>query len=102
MVDIPVNLFAYLFRGNVKQLPGGSYEVLVNGRIYEVQLGDQSHYPLCACSVWSSEHLPCVHMFSAMTSKDKVEWDLLSPLYMQSVFCTIDGNGIIKTIYVIN
>jgi hypothetical protein len=95
MVDIPVNLFAYLFRGNVKQLPGGSYEVLVNGSVYEVQLGDQSHYPLCACSVWSSEHLPCVHMFGAMTSKDKVDWDLLSPLYMQSVFCTIDGNGII-------
>ena len=60
-----------------------------------VNLGDQDNMPSCECLDWSRYHMPCRHMFAAMRDGDTVMWDKLSPLYLQSVYCTVDGKPII-------
>ena len=58
-----------------------------------VNVGNVNTFPCCECKDWYENHMPCVHMFAVMARQDqgKLAWDILSPLYMQSVYCTIDG-----------
>ena len=46
-----------LYRGKVKEVSNGMYEVVVKGKTFEVMLGDLNSNPWCGCGVWMSKHM---------------------------------------------
>ena len=78
---------------NLISLSINIFKITDDRRSYVVNVGDVNTFPWCECTDWYENHMPCVHIFALMARLDlgEITWDILSPLYMQSVYCTIDG-----------
>lgn len=63
-----------------------------------VYLGDEDRYPFCDCVYFSSNFMPCKHMFAIFNHTDYT-WDVLPTSYRNHVLYTLDtgciseGNG---------
>ncbi|XP_053396962.1 uncharacterized protein LOC123544416 isoform X2 [Mercenaria mercenaria] len=77
-------------RSNVKSVENDSFNIISGKRTYNVTLGSEDRFPCCECSDWDEHHMPCKHMFAAMKRNGEIDWEQISPLYMNSAYCTID------------
>ena len=69
----------------------GNFLISAEGKSYIVNIGDDKSFPSCSCKDWNYYKMPCVHIIAAIRSEGVIEWEKLSSLYMESVYCTVDG-----------
>ena len=46
--------------------------------------------PYCTCSSWKKSYYPCKHFFAVFLKFPNHSWDVLSPLYVNSLFLQLD------------
>lgn len=77
------------------------YVVKGDTKDFHITLGDMTKVPSCQCEKWTKFQMPCEHLIAAASDDDgNVQWDHISPLYLKSVYCTVDNmNGNVNVKY---
>ncbi|XP_053403254.1 uncharacterized protein LOC128558345 [Mercenaria mercenaria] len=75
---------------DVKSIEGDFFTVVSGKKTYGVSLGDDIHVPFCDCMDWYKFHMPCKHIIATISSETDINWQRLSTVYMQSVYCIVD------------